>query len=633
MSSPMHHDEGSSENEDGAFGRQGPQTHSGHIIGPVAARDVQVLEQYMSPAATLPVSHARPNPYSVYSSDARNPIVYLKVPRQRVRASRGNGSAGFRQYEAIEKGLEPLGGDVVDLYFQAFHPPFPILDEKTVLESYRKKALPHVLVCEIYAVSIISWSTSAKLVKSRPHRPDVRYIWTQTVEALNEEFLAPGFSTVLSCILDLTGRPTTSMTYNAINIGRAVALSQSLGLNRDPRGWDLDQRQKALRIRTWWGVLIHDWWASLAHGTPPHIHPGHFDVAVPDLSSLLIGGVTHDNDAGRTSGPRIMGAQSFRALCQLTEILGDILPHVYDTKSRKPDAQLRSLKRIEASVDDWEENLPPSLNPKTPDFQRDLPGALSLHLSFLAVKMCTCRVSLLESVKSDDYNNPETWQYLHLQCRRAAKAVIDFTLSLRGRDLHAFWMPYTAYHFASAAILILRCGLEATSDEVARDCVSAARALVEHLRRAKDEAKWDLADICLSQCESVVHQLNDEAYLRHGRRRNREAGAGAGAGAPILGSQHQEFDKPRSDRDRGVSKTTDPPQRNQQPSASMTSGPGPSSESVLAIDTALPPLEGSNAATHEADATTEGAWDPFAHLTIPDLWEASGLNDYGGSTT
>jgi hypothetical protein len=37
-------------------------------------------------------------------------------------------------------------------FFQVFHPAFPNLDEKTVLQSYRKKELPHVLVCEIYAV-------------------------------------------------------------------------------------------------------------------------------------------------------------------------------------------------------------------------------------------------------------------------------------------------------------------------------------------------------------------------------------------------------------------------------------------------------------------------------------------------
>jgi alpha-D-ribose 1-methylphosphonate 5-triphosphate diphosphatase PhnM len=91
-------------------------------------------------------------------------------------------------------------------------------------------------------------------------RPDIRYIWRQAVKALDEEFTAPGFSTILACILDLAGRPTTLVTYNALNIGRLVALSQSLGLNRSPQKWRLDARKKALRIRTWWAVLIHDWW-------------------------------------------------------------------------------------------------------------------------------------------------------------------------------------------------------------------------------------------------------------------------------------------------------------------------------------------------------------------------------------
>jgi hypothetical protein len=65
---------------------------------------------------------------------------------------------------------------------------------------------------------------------------------------------------VLACILDLLGRPITSITYNTVNIGRVVALSQSFGLNRNPLRWDLNDRQKSLRIRTWWGVLIHDQW-------------------------------------------------------------------------------------------------------------------------------------------------------------------------------------------------------------------------------------------------------------------------------------------------------------------------------------------------------------------------------------
>lgn len=126
------------------------------------------------------------------------------------------------------------------------------------MEAYRSDGLPHTLICEIYAVSLINWRTSTIL--SQRSQPDVRYIWNLAVKALNEDFQTPSFSTVLASILDLIGRPITSITYNAVNLGRTVALAQSLGLNRNPASWNIEQRQKGLRIRTWWGILIHDWW-------------------------------------------------------------------------------------------------------------------------------------------------------------------------------------------------------------------------------------------------------------------------------------------------------------------------------------------------------------------------------------
>lgn len=149
---------------------------------------------------------------------------------------------------------------MVHRYFDKFHPAFPLLDEKSISESYHDDRLPHTLACEIYAVSLLSWNLSPAISKSGRPPPDIRYIWIQTVSALNEDFTSPGFSTVLSCILDLTGRPTTSIYYNSINVGKCVALSKSLGLNRDPTEWGLEKRQKDYRIRAWWGVLIHDWW-------------------------------------------------------------------------------------------------------------------------------------------------------------------------------------------------------------------------------------------------------------------------------------------------------------------------------------------------------------------------------------
>ncbi len=80
----------------------------------------------------------------------------------------------------------------------------------------------------------------------------------------------------------------------------------------------------------------------------------------------------------------------------------------------------------------------------------------------------------------------------------------------------------TAYHFTSAATLILRCALEADNDDTARDCVSQASLLIASLRQAKDKFKWDLADICLTNCEAVVAKMSDGDYLDF-RRRNPQA--------------------------------------------------------------------------------------------------------------
>ncbi|RDW64314.1 fungal specific transcription factor domain-containing protein [Aspergillus mulundensis] len=481
------------------------------------ARDAQVLEQCMSsiPLANSAVSYARPNPYSVYSDDTRNPVLYMKVPRQRNVVPSGNGTAGFRQFEAMEKVVEPLGPELCSIYFNNIHPVFPILDEKTVLEAYQQDGLPYALACEIYACSLLLWKSSSKIKASNRPVPDIKYMWNLTVSAMNDDFLSPNFSTILACILDLLGRPITSITYNAVNVGRVVALSQSLGLNRNPATWGLDPRQKSLRIRTWWGILIHDQWASLSHGTPPHVHKSVWDVPLPDSDSLMVKitpGEAFPSDA------RVQGAYSFISLCSLTTLLGHILPLIYVLEVQPLETSFRALRRHETTLNEWEEGLPTWLRPTSPAFQRKAAGALNLQLSFLAVKMCLSRIALLEIHRANESPAEEDKLYYRSRCRKAARAVIDFATNLAGDELDAFWLPYTAYHFTSAATLTLRCALEAENADTAQDCVASAKKLIDFLRRMKNEVNWDLADICLGQCEAVVDKLCDTEYLEMWRK-------------------------------------------------------------------------------------------------------------------
>jgi hypothetical protein len=98
------------------FATTGTSGHSSHIVAPAVASDVQMLEQYLHPQADAAESHVHPNPYSVYSDDPRNPVVYLKVPKQRSRSSKGSGVPGYKEWEIMENILHPLGPSLLELY-------------------------------------------------------------------------------------------------------------------------------------------------------------------------------------------------------------------------------------------------------------------------------------------------------------------------------------------------------------------------------------------------------------------------------------------------------------------------------------------------------------------------------------
>ncbi len=114
------------------------------------------------------------------------------------------------------------------------------------------------MLCEFFAVALTVWNQSDEL--KRHLKPDCKFVWNLAVEALQQDFLAPGLSTICSVLLDMSGRPVAGVLGNTINNGRAVALARSLGLNHNPQHWKRPSAEKALRIRLWWATLIHDYW-------------------------------------------------------------------------------------------------------------------------------------------------------------------------------------------------------------------------------------------------------------------------------------------------------------------------------------------------------------------------------------
>ena len=133
--------------------------------------------------------------------------------------------------------------------------------------------------------------------------------------------------------------------------------------------------------------LTHGHRGSYGHGVPPQIAKNQYDVPLPSLDVLL--------PPSQRTVERIRAAHCHIAFCQLTLILGDLLPLVYRLDPRMPRETSKTIKQVKADLDVWEDSLPGWLrHPVSSSAPSRIAGSCSLRLSFLALKMLVNRVEL-----------------------------------------------------------------------------------------------------------------------------------------------------------------------------------------------------------------------------------------------
>ncbi|KAF1846561.1 uncharacterized protein K460DRAFT_417615 [Cucurbitaria berberidis CBS 394.84] len=329
--------------------------------------------------------------YNTISNAPGNPIVYLTVPRRR----KGLNTAvdpGRTQRDIIEQILSPFAAEVRRLYFDRLHPCFPILDEKTFSDMWQKDngRISSTLLCDLYASALSFWKCS-ELLQNYP-RPDMHFTWNQAVAALQDDFMAPTISTVHAALLDM------------------------VGLHRDPTLWKATAHEKSVRIRLWWGVLIHDYWSSIGHGIPPTTDPRYYDVPIP-TSDMLAMSLASETQRRATT--------SFINLCKLSQILGDILPFVYSLQLDVEEVS-RSLRKTECVLDDWAIALPEYLRPYS-SLSCTVNGASNLWFSYLSVKVLICRLAFKTTLKNSKPSISEARQYRLALLRDASCDVVDLS--------------------------------------------------------------------------------------------------------------------------------------------------------------------------------------------------------------
>ncbi|KAL4806233.1 fungal-specific transcription factor domain-containing protein [Aspergillus unguis] len=467
---------------------------SSHIVSPAVADDNDILESYLS---AIPFAQKRSFTGTNQASNRHvGPVRFNVVPRRPLGVV-ANQSFAASKCEVIEKYLDPDVDEYLNLWFFKANLCFPLFDEASFRTSYssHKEKISPALLSNLYANSLVYWRSSIRLYSGRT--PDIRYIWNQANEALHSElFLSPGISSIMAILLNVCGRPSTSMFGNGGMVGMAVALSNALGLNRDPSGWTISPLEKSLRIRIWWLVLIHDRWCSLAYGTPLQVHRAQYDVPLPTVNDICPNTAPEHEKAA---------ASVFVAFASLTDILARYLEHVCSVSKEFSQSTVSEI-RLEQILRDWEDSLGDDVRHIVlRGIHLDIPGAANFRLAYLSVKLLLRRLQLSTNKASlqiaDDMASPF---YMHAQ--RAAEEIAYLVQELDESQFQGFWIPVHAFSLTSATMFLLRSGLR-MRNETRNTPLKIAHDMVNTLQSHRRNFDWDLADNCVAHCRELLDRI------------------------------------------------------------------------------------------------------------------------------
>ncbi|KAJ6132614.1 transcriptional regulator family: Fungal Specific TF [Penicillium samsonianum] len=461
-----------------------------HILGPAVTGDNHVLADYLSNiSGGQGIREIRP----VEPGSSSSPVIFTKVQKKPL-GLMVNSSPALHKLQTIEKLVEPWGPHLIDIYLRKINPCLPLLEESSFRVQYtnaRHRISPALLAC-LYAHVLTQWQHDPLL--SRERCPDVRFVWNLAIEASYSELHASaGISTIKAILLDVGGRPTTSMTGNGVRLGSAVALCHSLGLNRNPLPWDIPREEKHLRMKIWWSILLHDRWSSLAYGTPPHIRRSQYDVPLP--ISEYLSDWERDHEANAV----------FIELMNLTDVLDHCLEQVYSIRIETQGP----TRNLELELNKWVDSL-------TGDIRKiiirgsnlNIPGASNLRLAYLATRLLLRRIDLDRERQAPD-PNAEHMANRVMEARRTAEDIVVLVQELGEAQLGDFWLPVVAFTFSATVTFLIRCALETeqAAGLAQSGSLRMASDLLDSLRSHHKNFGWDLGDICLAQHSDVIDKL------------------------------------------------------------------------------------------------------------------------------
>ncbi|KAJ6463513.1 hypothetical protein C8R45DRAFT_1177377 [Mycena sanguinolenta] len=312
--------------------------------------------------------------------------------------------------------------------------------------------------------------------------------WKVTTLTNRAQSRSARVSTIQANLLDLDGRPSLNPTGNSMLLGQTIAAGRLMGLHLDCTRWLIPKWEKSLRVKLWWAVLQQDKWSALCHGRSSYIHYTDWDVPLPPVEAT--------NDF------------PFVALCELTVILDRILRHLHVVRpsDRSSDTReiLTTISKFGLELDTWKHRLDAMGQSLNGYFTA---GFRSLQLSYLAVALLLVRSVL-------DLDLPiGAAQSAHESALRVTEEVVTFTSSLTPDDLRGYFTTYSAFHFSTCLILLVRLVLQAdlsdqTDGAAWQRNLHQLRVFISALSNAKKAVpSFELGDLALARARHLIPLL------------------------------------------------------------------------------------------------------------------------------
>lgn len=247
---------------------------------------------------------------------------------------------------------------LLQVYFEFFHPAYPVFDRQTFAELYPVDRMSPLALQAVYYIGATLCDDSLIREAGFSDRSEARITFYLRAKALYDADYERDKVTVTAVlfILGFVWQSPEDQKDSWHWLGQAISTAQTLGMHRSTARSGLSPHHRSLWKRIWWSVYVRDRHTAAALGRPVRIRDEDCDIE--PLESF-------DFEDGETGMTDILGTEQpchihyAIEMAKLAQIFGQVLITEFaPAYAVTPDESARIAERLTT----WKILVPPELN-------------------------------------------------------------------------------------------------------------------------------------------------------------------------------------------------------------------------------------------------------------------------------